>query len=62
MLHDPCAPTTVTFVLQDSGKIFLPRIVGHSSPETGNHFILWVSQNILGKRFQPITFTLFIFF
>ncbi|KAM4557388.1 uncharacterized protein V3H82_017142 [Fundulus diaphanus] len=25
-----------------SGKIFLPRIVGHSSPETGNHFILWV--------------------
>uniref|UniRef100_A0A8P4FW34 Ubiquitin-like protease family profile domain-containing protein n=1 Tax=Dicentrarchus labrax TaxID=13489 RepID=A0A8P4FW34_DICLA len=25
-----------------SDKIFLPRIVGHSSPETGNHFILWV--------------------
>nr|XP_055025246.1 uncharacterized protein LOC129415101 [Misgurnus anguillicaudatus] len=25
-----------------SEKIFLPRIVGHHSPETGNHFILWV--------------------
>ncbi|XP_036943146.1 uncharacterized protein LOC119012971 [Acanthopagrus latus] len=23
-------------------KLFLPRIVGHLSPETGNHFILWV--------------------
>ncbi|XP_036935332.1 uncharacterized protein LOC119008775 isoform X3 [Acanthopagrus latus] len=25
-----------------SDKLFLPRIVGHLSPETGNHFILWV--------------------
>ncbi|XP_030581204.1 uncharacterized protein LOC115777435 [Archocentrus centrarchus] len=28
--------------IPDSEKIFLPRIVGHSSPETGHHFILWV--------------------
>lgn len=25
-----------------SETLFLPRIVGHESPETGNHFILWV--------------------
>ncbi|KAM6943918.1 uncharacterized protein PEZ65_001841 [Lycodopsis pacificus] len=25
-----------------SDKIFLPRVVGHTTPETGNHFILWV--------------------
>ncbi|XP_017158945.1 uncharacterized protein LOC103460732 isoform X4 [Poecilia reticulata] len=28
--------------IQQCGNIYLLRIVGHSSPETGNHFILWV--------------------
>lgn len=29
--------------LTNNSTVLFPRVVGHETPETGNHFILWVS-------------------
>ncbi|KAM3619358.1 uncharacterized protein V6R79_006867 [Siganus canaliculatus] len=30
--------------LKQDSKVVFPRIVGHQTPETGNHFILWADE------------------
>ncbi|CAL8269647.1 unnamed protein product [Arctogadus glacialis] len=36
--------------LEIADRIFLPRIVGHRTTETGNHFILWAAENEMKNR------------